>query len=92
MEDIKEVCQKAIDKYGKTAQMDMVIEECAELIQAVSKNKRGRDNRNNIVEEIADVELMIEQLKLMFDISEQEVGYWKHCKLQRLLPKMETSL
>lgn len=35
-----ETLKKAIAKYGTIAQMDMVIEECAELIQAINKMKR----------------------------------------------------
>lgn len=63
------IYQKAIDKFGKGAQLDMVVEECAELIHAIQKIKRNiywRDNIiKNVVEELVDVEIMLEQLKYM---------------------------
>ena len=35
------ILKDAIAKYGELNQMDMVIEECAELIQAINKLKRS---------------------------------------------------
>jgi NTP pyrophosphatase (non-canonical NTP hydrolase) len=60
--------ERAISKYGPIQQMDMVTEECAELIQAVCKLKRNTTLKaiENLHEEIADVEIMIEQLKIMY--------------------------
>lgn len=37
-----EILQEAICKYGFEAQMDMCVEECAELIQAINKLKRSK--------------------------------------------------
>lgn len=49
------------------------MEECAELIQAISKAKRGKINRDNMIEEIADVLICIEMLKQMYMISEEKL-------------------
>lgn len=87
--DIKAICKQAVEKYGNNAQMDMVIEECSELIQAISKNKRGKNNRQNIAEEIADVEIMLEQLKIIMDICNTEVEIWKQFKINRLSEKLD---
>lgn len=38
----KEILKKAIDKYGINNQIEMVIEECSELIQAIQKVKREK--------------------------------------------------
>lgn len=84
----EEICQKAVKTYGKNPQMDMVVEECSELIQAISKNKRGKDNRENIVEEIADVQIMIDQLKIIFEVSDIEMGIMKLKKLDRLAKRL----
>lgn len=84
----REVCELAVDVFGKRAQMDMVNEECSELIQAVCKRLRGVENRDNIIEEIADVELMLEQLKYMEDISPQKIEEAKEKKIERLKDKL----
>ena len=67
--------------------MSMAIEEASELIKAICKMRRNGinvDTVNNLAEEIADMEIMIEQLKIMFYLS-QGVGAWKNYKLKRLL-------
>lgn len=58
-----EILRKAINFCGDEAQENMCIEEMAELIQAINKKHRGKPH--NIPEEIADVEIMLEQLKLI---------------------------
>lgn len=58
-----EIFTAAIRTYGETAQEQLATEECAELIQAISHKHRGR--AHNIAEEIADVEIMLEQLKII---------------------------
>ena len=53
---------KIADHYGES-QIDILQEECAELIQAVSKFRRGGNNPiPKILEEMADVTIMIEQV------------------------------
>ena len=59
----EKIYKKAIGKYGVAAQLDMVIEEMSELTKEICKIKRGKGNYMNLVEEIADVEIMLEQLK-----------------------------
>ena len=50
-------------------------EECAELIQALNKSLRHQTDpekvRHNILVELADVTIMIEQMKLHFDDQEE---------------------
>lgn len=62
------VYKRAFDQNGERTQLDMVQEECAELIQVVSKVKRGLIDRDNLIEECADVMVMIEQLEMHFGI------------------------
>ncbi len=59
------------------------MEEMAELTKELSKNIRGQDNDLGIAEEIADVEIMLEQLKVIFDIR-TDVETVKQEKLIRL--------
>ncbi|WP_018249737.1 nucleoside triphosphate pyrophosphohydrolase family protein [Orenia marismortui] len=58
-----ELYQKAIDKWGKEEQLKMVAEECLELALAIRHNLRGKTTTADIIEEAADVEIMLEQLR-----------------------------
>lgn len=51
------------DHYGIESQLDILQEELSELIQAVSKFRRGDDT--HILEEIADVEIMLSQVEYL---------------------------
>lgn len=82
----EQVFKQSIEIYGKEAQSRQVMEECAELIQAINKclrhpNKEGC--KNNLIEEIADVEIMLYQLKVMFNVSDDEVFKVKIQKAKR---------
>lgn len=81
----KEILLSAIKTFGERKQEEVAIEECAELIQAISHKHRGREH--NIPEEIADVEICIEQLKLINECGE-EVERIKAEKIQRLYDKI----
>ena len=78
-----DILRAAIDVYGEEAQTKMVLEEMSELQKEICKRWRGADNIGNIAEELADVEIMLDQLKMMLDI-EVEVGQYRHEKLLRL--------
>ena len=97
-EGVMDILEKAIKHYGPQNQMMMVLEENAELSQAITKyirsTKKGRFNeiikaRKNVVEEIADVLIVIEQLKIMLDIQNYEINCIKDYKLNRLKERIE---
>lgn len=79
------VLEAAIKKYGAARQERMVIEECAELISAISHKHRGRPH--NIPEEIADVQIMLEQL-MMINGCRDEVYRIRLQKLDRLRERL----
>ena len=59
------------DYYGKEPQLGMAQEECAELIQAISKVRRKgetKDAIDHLAEEIADVRIMCAQLMHLYRI------------------------
>ena len=76
--------EKAIETYGKDLQLTVAVEELSELIKELCKSKRGRDNRANIIEEMADCEIMIAQIQIIFDISAKELADKIIEKLKRL--------
>lgn len=61
----RRILTEAIQKFGKRIQFVVAIEELSELTKELTKNLRGADNVGSIVEEIADVEIVLDQLKLM---------------------------
>lgn len=85
----KKLVQKIIDKNGITNQLFIAVEECAELQQAISKCYRNKELiptevRENLIEEIADVMICLEQLKVIFHINEEELKCWIEVKENRL--------
>ncbi len=81
------ICKKAVGIFGSDVQEMMFIEEVGELFQALSKKRRGFEGAN-IAEEIADVEIILEQLKYIHKCH-AEVDYWRDKKLMRLCGRIE---
>lgn len=86
------LCDEIAGKYGEK-QLTVAIEEMAELTQALTKyirqfgggqavRKSQEEFMAEITEEIADVEIMLEQVKYILDVSDDEVRAiaWKKLK------------
>ena len=70
------VLKRALETWGEQAQMLMVVEEMSELIKEILKNiSRHKDNLDQIIEEPADVEIMLEQLKENYQIFDKVANY-----------------
>lgn len=90
-----DVLRDAIATYGMTAQVDMAIEEMSELTKALCKERRTQlvpgkhaEAHANVIEEIADVAIMLKQLLIMFDKDgeiQKEVDY----KIDRLEQRLQ---
>ena len=100
MKDLDKLNLEIADYYGYEAQSNQLIEECAELIQAINKHKRVMHNRksvnmtlneaiNNVSEEIADVEIMLAQIKYLLGINEQYIDTIKEMKINRTAKRIE---
>lgn len=72
LDEDKELYDKLIQQYG-TTQMIVAIEELSELQKEVCKAFRNKYKKDDMLGEIADVYIMLEQLKLYFSISDEEV-------------------
>lgn len=72
------IYQKAIEKFGEKSQKDKIIEEMAELTIAFFKERSGLEH--NIAEEIADVQIVLNQMKLLYP----DWISWEQVKLKRL--------
>ena len=80
---MKQLLQKALDKWGVEKQLRLAQEELAELIVAISKLLRySKPNSNkttqlrsvnisteefNLIDELADVTIVLEQIKIILD-------------------------
>jgi NTP pyrophosphatase (non-canonical NTP hydrolase) len=67
-----ELYKEAINKWGEEAQVNMLNEECGELITAVAQFKRGRTSHHDVMTELADVFIMIEQIATMMNYEDFE--------------------
>ena len=85
----KLICKKAVDSYGEISQMIKATEEMGELIRAISRvilhqGESDEQMESHYNEEIADVAIMLEQLKYTRHYKQELVDYWKEEKLKRL--------
>ena len=75
---VNPVLKRALETWGEEAQMLMVVEEMSELMKEILKNiNRKKNNVAEIIEETADVEIMLEQLKENYKIAEKVEAYKK---------------
>lgn len=82
----QEFCEDAIKKFGADKQKDKCIEECAELIDALIKNRNGRCSDDDVISEIADVTIMVEQMTMIY--GREKVNEQIKFKLRRLLSRI----
>lgn len=85
-----EVLQRALDTYGSLPQIVMVFEEVSELQKELCKYLRGRGSFEHIAEEIADVEIMLEQMKMLFCCTD-DVRNERRRKVERLKERLDGS-
>ena len=83
-----EVLQRALDTYGSSMQIVGMMEEMSELQKELCKNLRGRGSIEHIAEEIADVEIMLEQMKMLF-LCADDVRDVRRRKVERLKVRLD---
>lgn len=87
-EERRALLDRAITTYGAPTQMDMAVEEMAELTKALCKVKRVSCAAENAVEEMADVQIMLDQLRIIFGRSTAEAEEYK---LERLKKRLDAA-
>ena len=85
--DDKRIYSEALYKYGAQMQETVCIEELSELQKALCKHIRGNGSMADISEEIADVQIMLAQMILLFNL-ESEVEKWRNTKMERLRDRL----
>lgn len=86
----QEIYRQAVEEYGIEPQRKMAIEEMAELTNALMKQDRGRNTEADVIEEIADVTIMMQQLAIIYGPSavQEQIEY----KTQRLALRLKKHL
>ena len=79
----------ALHKWGMEAQVFMAVEEMAELTKELCKVRRGKEDKAGLIDEIADVTIMLEQLQFMFGIEKQDIEKRMAAKIALLQIRIE---
>lgn len=78
------VWHESVERFGTRLQSVACMEECSELIQAVSKRLRGKpDPDDNLAEEMADVVICLHLLQDMYDVTDERLESWIDRKTER---------
>ena len=91
----KDLYERNIQYHGIEQETTIAMEECSELIQAISKCKRYGcvdKYRDNLIEEIADVLIIINELYLIYDISDNDIENIKKYKIDRMDYRIKNNL
>ena len=92
----KDLYERNIRYHGTQQETTIAMEECSELIQAISKCKRYGGfidkHRDNLIEEIADVLIVINELQLIYDISDNDIENIKNTKMDRMDYRIKNNL
>lgn len=88
--DRRKIYDEAIAVCGVPAQLKKLLEEMSELQDAIIKYSDKRDTLEHVAEELADVTIMLEQARVMYDVNERvsEIMTEKCARLaERLAPR-----
>lgn len=93
---IDERLKQIADHYGLDEQLNMLQEECAELIQAVSKYRR-KEQLGDLYEEMTDVKIMLQQVDYLLDKkfsalgvkSQDTYNHFSEMKIKRQLERIQ---
>lgn len=93
-EEREALYRNALDTFGDRPQFNMVIEEAGEVIQAFAKNLNRREGGEieHLIEEMIQLQIVLEQMEVLFNETEGWLNYWadnKERELERLKHKVE---
>lgn len=91
----KDLYERNIKYHGIEQETTIAMEKCSELIQAISKCKRyGCINkyRENLIEEMTDVLIMIDELKMIYQISDVDISDIRQYKMNRQSYRIKNNL
>ena len=92
MEEYASILEENIKEHGVVLETVIAMEECAELIQAISKVRRYGfigQYKDNLIEEIADVSIVIREIMMIFGISDGDINEVIDSKIKRIKKRLE---
>ena len=78
----------ALNLWGEDFQKSMFHEEIGEVLTAISHNKRGRCGNDAVLEELADLQIMLNQMVILYG-TDEEFKTVLNAKLTRLVERIE---
>ena len=84
----KNALVKALEKFGSISELIITVEELSELQKEVTKQLRNEGKMENLVEEMADVYIVMEYLKLIFAINDEDIKTEIAFKIDRLISRL----
>lgn len=85
----KEVYLRALHKWGAQNQTMIAVEEMSELTKEICKLHRGKKELEDLADEIADVTIMMEQLRLIYGVNDLVCAHMD-MKVRRLQHRIDT--
>ena len=77
-----------VKHYGFQHQVKKTTEECGEFIVALSKLANDEGSRKDVLEEMADVMVMLQQMQYFLCINQYELHKAMETKVRRQLERM----
>ena len=84
----KNALVKALEKFGSISELIITVEELSELQKEVTKQLRNEGKMENLVEEMADVYIVMEYIKLIFAINDEDIKTEIAFKIDRLMSRL----
>ena len=86
--EIRRTLRENIRRHGPAAELVRLMEECGELVQAVARIMNGgritTEMVDHLAEEMGDVEICMEQARMIFDGLTEAEDVWIDRKVRRL--------
>ena len=87
-------------QYGETSQLCMAMEECGELITSLNKymrkfqvnDKEKQECYDNVLEEVSDVYVMLDQIKSIVGLHENDIREIMRAKAERQVKRINKQI
>ena len=67
----KAIYREAIKNYGEENQLNKFVEELGEFLTELGRIRSGRGDKVKFADELADLTIMLEQLRLIFNVNDE---------------------
>lgn len=91
-EEHKKQCREIATYYGPDTQERQTVSELSELMYVITRRPEQRltNWRGSLIDELADVSIMIQQIMDIYNVSDLEITHRIGYKLKRQMKKIAT--